>query len=99
MEGAMSVLMCAQKKRIKKTQTENPRTQEEIQVLGRRRQLLRRRYRRLGTPNTQERTPTTQEETLRTPEILKSPVDTKERTRFIGDEYQFAENLFEQSRK
>ena len=62
-------------------------------------------------PTTQEETLSTQgktQETLgsgketwitQTPEILKSQVDTKGRTGFIGDKYQFVEDLFEQPRR
>ena len=113
MEGAMSVVTYAQKKRMEESKTENPSTRKETPITQE--EILKTQER---TPNTQERILTTQEETLgnqgktqetlgtreetcitQTPEILKSQVDTKGRTGFIGDEYQFVEDLFEQPRR
>ena len=61
MEGAISVVTHAQKKRIEDTQTENRSTRNETPITQE--EILKTQER---TPNTQERIPTTQEESLRT---------------------------------
>ena len=88
------------------TMKETPITQEEIPKTQERTANTQERI-----PTTHEETLRTQgktqemlgtrEETwiTQTSEILKSQVDTKGRTRFIGDEYQFAKDLFEQPRR
>ena len=109
----MSVVTRAQKKRIEETQTENPSTRKEMPITQE--EIPKTQERTPNTqeriPTTQEETLRTQgktQETLgtqeetcitQTPEILKSQVDTEGRTGFIGDEYQFVEDLFEQPRR
>ena len=112
-EGTMSVVMRAQNKKIEETHTENPSTMKETPITQE--EIPKTQVRTANTqeriPTTHEETLRTQgkaqemlgtrDETwiTQTPKILKSQVDTKGRARFIGDEYQFAKDLFEQPRR